>query len=80
VAKVIEVRGAEEPFGPKDVAEEVNRHFVGRLKGVKGGIDLRQASVALRWLADNHRIFRLSRGRPYRESKYVRRPPQASQP
>jgi len=76
VTKVIEGRKAEEPFGPQDIAEEVSRHFAGRLKGVKGGIDLRQASVALRWHADNGRIFRLSRGRPYWESKYVRRLPQ----
>jgi hypothetical protein len=75
VAKVIEGREAEEPFGPLDIAEEVSRHFAGRMKGVKGGIDLRQASVALRWLADNGRIFRLSRGRPHQESKYVRQLP-----
>ncbi len=36
---------------------------------------MRQVSVSLRWLAGTGRIFRLEKGRPHWESKYVRQLP-----
>jgi len=74
VVKVIEGKGAQEPFGPREITEELNRRFSGRLRKT---IDARQVSVSLRWLAGTGRIFRLERGRPHWESKYVRQLPPA---
>jgi hypothetical protein len=72
VARVIEGKGAQEPFGPRAIAEEVNRRFAGRLQQA---VDMRQVSVSLRWFAGNRSIFRLEKGRPHWESKYVRQLP-----
>lgn len=72
VVKVIEGKGAQEPFGAREITEELNRRFSGRLRKK---IDARQVSVSLRWLAGTGRIFRLEKGRPHWESKYVRQLP-----
>ncbi len=73
VVKVIEGKEAQEPFGSREVTEEINRRFGKRRRKT---IDPRQVSVSLRWLASTGRIFRLAKGRPHWESKYVRqRPP-----
>jgi hypothetical protein len=72
VAKVVEGKGAQEPFGPREVTEEVNRRFAGRLRKT---IDVPQVSVSLRWLASTRRIFRLEKGRPHWGSQYVRQLP-----
>ena len=73
VVKVIEGMGAQAPFGPREITEEVNRRFSERLRKT---VDIRQVSVSLRWLAGTGRIFRQEKGRPHWESKYVRqRPP-----
>jgi hypothetical protein len=71
VVRVLERKGPREPFGARAVAEEVNRRFAGRLKSTKT-VDERQVSVSLRWLASSRRIFRIERGRPHWEAKYVR--------
>jgi hypothetical protein len=70
VARVVEDRAAEEPFGPRAITEEVNRRFAARLRAP---LDMRQVSVALRWLVAGGRIVQQEKGRPHWESKYVRR-------
>src|ERR1700709_1159281 len=70
VARVIEDRSPEEPFGPRVITEEVNRRFAARLKTP---LDMRQVSMALRWLVAGGRIVQHEKGRPHWESKYVRR-------
>ncbi len=72
VVKVIEGKGEQQPFGPREITEELNRRFSGRLRKT---IDARQVSVSLRWLAATGRIFRLEKGRPHWESKYLRQLP-----
>ena len=70
VARVIEDRSPAEPFGPRVITEEVNRRFAARLRTP---LDMRQVSVALRWLVADGRIVQHEKGRPHQESKYVRR-------
>ena len=72
VVKVIEGKGLQEPFGPREIAEEINRRFGGKLKKL---IDVPQVSVSLRWLASTRRVFRLKKGRPHSGSQYVRQLP-----
>ena len=72
VQKVISGLPPARPFGPREVMEEVNRRYSGRLGGP---VDMRKVSVSLRWLADTGRIHRAFRGRPHKESKYVRERP-----
>jgi hypothetical protein len=69
VARVVEDRSPGEPFGPRVITEEVNRRFAARLKTP---LDMRQVSVALRWLVADGRIVQHEKGRPHWESKYVR--------
>ena len=73
--QVVEGRGPGQPFGPREIAAEVNRRFAGRLKSAQA-VDERQVSVSLRWLAAGRRIFRIEEGRPHREAKYVRQRPE----
>jgi hypothetical protein len=70
VARVVEDRAPEVPFGPRAITEEVNRRFAARLKAP---LDMRQVSVSLRWLVADGRIVQQEKGRPHSESKYVRR-------
>ncbi len=72
VVKVIEGKGAQEPFGPREIAEEINRRFGGKLKKQ---VEVPQVSVSLRWLASTQRVFRLEKGRPHSGSQYVRQLP-----
>jgi hypothetical protein len=72
VVKVIEGKGPQEPFGPREIAEEINRRFGGKLKKQ---VDVPQVSVSLRWLASTRRVFRLKKGRPHSGSQYVRQLP-----
>jgi hypothetical protein len=72
VQKVVSRLPPDRPFGPREVMEEVNRRYAGRLGGP---VDMRKVSVSLRWLADTGRIHRAFRGRPHKESKYVRERP-----
>jgi hypothetical protein len=74
VARVVEDRALDETFGPREIAEEVNRRFARRLKKP---LDMRQVSVSLRWLVSDGQIFKLAKGRPHHESRYARqRPPE----
>jgi len=72
VVRVIEGKGSQEPFGPREIAEEINRRFGEKLKKQ---VDVPQVSVSLRWLASTRRVFRLKKGRPHSGSQYVRQPP-----
>jgi hypothetical protein len=67
--RVIEGKAPDEPFGPKEVAAEINRRFAARLGRT---VDVRQVSVALRWMADTGRIARAEKGHQRRQSKYTR--------
>lgn len=69
VMAVVARKGPDQRFGPNEVTEEVNRHFAGRLGGP---VEVRQVSVALRWLAANRQIALAARGRQRKESKYAR--------
>jgi hypothetical protein len=68
-AQVIEGKGPHEPFTPGQIADEVNRRFAPRLGWT---VDVRQISVALRWLAANGRIVLTEQGRQHRQSKFAR--------
>jgi hypothetical protein len=72
VRKVIEGLSPDEPFGPRQVTDEVNRRFAAKLGRT---VEMAHVSVSLRWLARTGRIFRLQGGRPHQESKYARRRP-----
>jgi hypothetical protein len=72
VVKVIEGKGLQEPFGPREIAGEINRRFGGKLKKQ---VEVPQVSVSLRWLASTQRVFRLEKGRPHSGSQYVRQLP-----
>ena len=62
------------PFGPREVAAEVNERFRERLGHT---VDERQVSVSLRWLAANRYVVLVEKGRPHREAKYALRLPSA---
>jgi hypothetical protein len=72
VENVLEELGAQEPFGPRGVFEEVTRRFGSRLRKKP---DLRQISDVLRRLERLGRIHRLRGGKPHHESRYVREAP-----
>ena len=67
--RVIEGKGPHEPFGPKDVAAEINRRFAARLRRT---VNVRQVSMALRWMVDTGRIVRTEKGHQRRQSMYTR--------
>jgi chromosome segregation ATPase len=71
VQRVIERKGLQEPFGPVDVAAEINQRYGPRLK-LKKAYDPRQVSVVLRWMAKTGRIARTEKGRPWSGSQYVK--------
>jgi hypothetical protein len=71
VQQVIERKGPQEPFGPVDVAAEINQRYGPSLK-LKKDYDPRQISVVLRWMAKRGRIVRAQKGRPWSGSQYVR--------
>jgi len=72
VRSVLDELGAQEPFGPNGVLDEVTRRFGNRLRKKP---DLRQVSDILRRLERSGRIHRLRGGRPHHESRYVREAP-----
>lgn len=72
VQRVISGLPPDRPFGPREIMEEVNRRYAGRLGGP---VDMRKVSVSLRWLAGTGRIHKAWRGRPHKESKYLRQRP-----
>jgi hypothetical protein len=72
VRKVVSGLPPDQPFGPREVMQEVNRRYAERLGGP---VDMRKVSVSLRWLADTGHIHRAYRGRPHKESKYLRQRP-----
>jgi hypothetical protein len=71
VQKVVERKGPQEPFGPVDIATEINQRYGPSLK-LKKDYDPRQVSVVLRWMAKTGRIARTEKGRPWNGSQYVR--------
>jgi hypothetical protein len=71
VQRVVALKGPQEPFGPVDLAAEINQRYGPRLK-LKKDYDPRQVSVILRWMAKTGRIVRTQKGRPWNQSQYVR--------
>jgi len=70
--KVISGFPPDRPFGPREVAAEINRRFSERLGGP---VSVRQVSVSLRWMARTRRIYRIARGKPHHGAQYVREKP-----
>jgi hypothetical protein len=72
VQNVLDDLGAQEPFGPNGVLDEIVRRFGDRLRKRP---DLRQVSDVLRRMQRLGRIHRLRSGKPHHESRYVRETP-----
>lgn len=71
VQKVIDRKGPQEPFGPVNLAAEINQRY-GPLLKPKKAYDPRQVSVVLRWMAKTGRVVRTEKGRPWNQSQYVK--------
>ena len=69
VARVLELRESEEPFGVSAIAEAVNRRYRNRLKKP---VERRQVSVVLRWMLRTGRLRSVQRGRPFHEALYAK--------
>lgn len=75
VFHVVSGKAPQEPFGLRAVTAEVNERF---REALGRGVDERQVSVALRFLAGGGHIVLLKKGGAHREARYVRAYPPVS--
>jgi hypothetical protein len=70
VARIIEVRPAEEVFGPALITREINRHYRERLRRP---VERKLVSIVLRRMAADGRIRWIRRGKQHQEAQYARK-------
>jgi len=70
VRKLVRARPAGVPFGPKAIADEINRAFVDQLRRP---VDVRHVSIALQRLSESGIVTLERAGRPHREAVYTRK-------
>jgi len=72
VARVLEDKAPNAPFGASEVTAEVNRRYAAHLRRPA---EEEQIAVILKRLAENGRLHKICKGRPYHQALYSREQP-----